>query len=297
MIIKKISVAICTYNRPLLLERCIESVLTQNTNYEYEIIVIDNDAKKTAQEIVQKYKARVHYYFQPLKGLSYARNMAVSKATGEFLLFIDDDEYADQNWLKNMINCQKKYKADVVLGKVIYEIPEHFPSYIKKSLFFRRKNRITGENAGINEGYTGNTLVRRKLFELRNPSFLEQFNHTGGEDSDFFNFLLSRQAKIIFSNEAIIYETQDFKRLKASWFYKRGYRSGYNYSNHLFKNNHFFIGCIKWLYSVFGGFMVSFLLIIRMIFSPNKYFIKMLAKLGNQLGKIGYAFRFQIKDY
>ncbi|MDQ1167131.1 glycosyltransferase family 2 protein [Flavobacterium sp. SORGH_AS_0622] len=135
MLYKYITVAICTYNRPLLLQKCIESVLIQNTDYEYEIIVIDNDSRKTAQEIVEKYEERVQYYFQPLKGLSFARNMAVSKATAEFVLFIDDDEYADLNWLTNMINCQKKYSADVVLGKVIYEIPEYFPSYIKKSSF------------------------------------------------------------------------------------------------------------------------------------------------------------------
>lgn len=297
MLYKYITVAICTYNRPLLLQKCIESVLIQNTDYEYEIIVVDNDSRKTAQEIVEKYEERVQYYFQPLKGLSFARNMAVSKATGEFVLFIDDDEYADRNWLTNMINCQKKYSADVVLGKVIYEIPEYFPSYIKKSSFFIRKNIVTGQEAKINEGYTGNTLVNRKLFDLRIPSFLEKFNHTGGEDSDFFNFLLSKQAKIIFSNEAVIYETQDSKRLKVSWFFKRGYRSGYNYASHILKNNNFFIGSIKLIYSVLGGLFISFILIIRTIFSPNKFYIKTLAKIGNQLGKIGYLFRCQITDY
>ncbi|WP_264553795.1 glycosyltransferase family 2 protein [Flavobacterium sp. N2038] len=297
MISKNITIAICTYNRPLLLKKCIESVLIQNTDCEYEVIVIDNDARKTAQEVVEKYKPKVQYYFQPLKGLSYARNMAVSNANGEFLLFIDDDEYADRDWLNNMINCQKKYSADVVLGKVIYEIPDHFPSYIKNSLFFFRKNRITGENAGVNEGYTGNTLVHKKLFNLRTPAFLEEFNNTGGEDSDFFNFLLSKKAKIIFSSEAVIYETQDVKRLKISWFYKRGYRSGYNYSSHLLRTNHFFIGYIKLLFSAFGGLVLSFLLLFRTVFSPDKYFIKMLAKLGNQLGKIGYMCHFQIKDY
>lgn len=297
MISKNITIAICTYNRPLLLKKCIESVLMQNTDYDYEVIVIDNDARKTAQEVVEKYKSRVQYYFQPLKGLSYARNMAISKANGEFLLFIDDDEYADRDWLNNMVSCQEKYSADVVLGKVIYEIPDHFPSYIKKSSFFIRKGIVTGKEAEINEGYTGNTLVSRELFDLRTPAFLEEFNHTGGEDSEFFNFLLAKKAKIIFSNEAVIYETQDVKRLKISWFYKRGYRSGYNYSRYLLKSNDFFTGRIRLLYSILGGLILSFILIFRTIFNPNKYFIKMLAKIGNQLGKIGYLFRYQIKDY
>lgn len=292
-----ISVLICTYKRPILLQKCIESVLYQNTKSEYEVIVIDNDVEKSAQQIVEKYRTKIQYFFQPLKGLSYARNMAVSKANGEFILFIDDDEYADINWISYMIDCQKKYQADVVLGKVVYEIPEKFPSYIKKSSYFIRKNRITGEKAISNEGYTGNTLVRKELFKLRTPSFLIEFNHTGGEDSEFFNFLLFKKAKIVFTDDAVIYETQDDQRLKVSWFYKRGYRAGYNYSSHLFKNNNAFIAFIKLLYSVFGGLIVSLVFALKTLFMPYKYFIKMVTKMANQFGKLGYLFRYQIKDY
>lgn len=297
MISENITVAICTYKRPKLLEKCIESVLNQNAESNYGVIVIDNDIEESARGIVEKLNSKVQYFVQPLKGLSYARNMAVSKANGEFILFIDDDEYADKNWLSNMVDCQKKHQADVVLGKVVYEIPEKFPSYIKKSSYFIRKNRVTGEKAMLNEGYTGNTLVRKKLFNLRTPSFLTEFNHTGGEDSDFFNFLLSKKINIVFSNEATVYETQDDQRLKASWFYKRGYRAGYNYSSHLFKNNHSFIAYIKLLYSVFGGLILCLILALTTLFMPYKYFIKMLAKMANQFGKLGYLFSYQIKDY
>lgn len=294
---KNITVAICTYKRPILLQKCIQSVLDQNTESDFEIIVIDNDTEKTAQKIIEQYKTRVQYFLQPLKGLSHARNMAVSKANGRFILFIDDDEYADKNWLSNMVVCQKKYLADVVLGKVVYEIPDKFPLYIKRSSYFARKNITTGEKATLNEGYTGNTFVKRELFNLRTPPFLSEFNHTGGEDSEFFNFLLSKQANIVFCNDAVIYETQDEKRLKVSWFYKRGYRVGYNYSSHLFKNHNTFVAIIKLLYSVFGGLTLSLLLAFKTLFMPYRYFIKMVAKIANQLGKVGYLFGCQVKEY
>ena len=294
---KMISILICTYKRPFLLQKCIESILKQNTVALYEIIVVDNDIERSAQCITEMFNFSVQYFCQPLKGLSHARNMAVEKANGNFILFIDDDEYADSSWVDNMINCQQKYHADVVLGQVIYVIPDKFPSYIKNSFYFTRKQRVCGEIASVNEGYTGNTLVRKELFNLRRPPFSVEFNHTGGEDSDFFNFLLSKGANIVFSNEAVIYETQDDQRLAVSWFFKRGYRTGYNYSSHLFTTNSGFIAFLKCMYSVCGGLIVSFLYAVIVLFMPNKYFIKMVTKIGNQFGKLGYLLDYQIKDY
>lgn len=294
---KSITVAICSYKRPVSLQRCIESVLNQNTDALYEVIVIDNDHERSAQGITEMFKLNVKYFCQPLKGLSHARNMAVEKANGDFILFIDDDEYADSSWVDNMINCQKNYQADVVLGKVVYVIPDKFPSYIKKSFYFTRKRRVCGEKASVNEGYTGNTLVRKKLFKLRTPPFSVEFNHTGGEDSDFFNFLLSKGTNIVFSNKAVIYETQDDQRLEVSWFYKRGYRTGFNYASHLFKSNFTFIAFIKLLYSVFGGLFLCLIFALKTLFMPNKYFIKMISMIANQIGKLGYLSGYQINDY
>ncbi|KAF2332510.1 glycosyltransferase [Flavobacterium daemonense] len=292
-----ISILICTYKRPALLKTCIESILNQNANYDFEIIVIDNDPEETAIKIIEKYNGRIKYFLQPLRGLSHARNMAISKASGEIIVFIDDDEYADKNWLSNMIYCHKKYQADVVLGKVEYEIPSTFPLYIRQSSYFKRKSRITGEKATFNDGYTGNTLVKRELFNLRTPAFLLKFNHTGGEDSEFFNYLLSKGANIVFSNDAIIYETQDQQRLKITWFYKRGYRSGSTYAGNLFQNNNAIIASIKLVYSIIGGLIFSFILVLGTLIMPYKYFIKMVVKLANQFGKLGYVVGLQIESY
>jgi len=297
MIINYISVVICTYKRPILLEKCIVSVLNQRFESNFEIIVVDNDFEESARAIVDNFNSRIRYFIQPIKGLSNARNLAVSEAVGDFILFIDDDEYADENWLSKMVECQCIFQADVVLGKVVYEIPERFPLYIRQSSYFTRKSRRTGDKALFNEGYTGNTLVRKVLFNLRTPAFLASFNHTGGEDSEFFNFLLKKKMNILFSNDAIIYETQDDQRLKVSWFYKRGYRTGYNYSSFLFDNYSVRIAFIKLLLSVLGGLILSLILSLITLFRPYKYFLKTLAKLANQFGKVGYLFGYQIKDY
>ena len=292
-----ISILICTYKRPILLQKCIESTINQNTTYEYEIIVVDNDVDQSGKTVVDFFGTPVQYFHQPLKGLSNARNMAVSKANGAFILFIDDDEYADENWLTNIVNCQQKFNADVVLGKVIYEIPLSFPSYIRKSSYFTRDAIRTGQLAVINQGYSGNTLVRIELFNLRTPPFQTHFNHTGGEDSDFFNFLIENNAKIIFCNEATIHEIQDEKRLKIRWFLKRGYLGGYNYTQSTFENKSFLSAFFILTKSFCGGIVISFKLLMLTLITPNKYFIKFISKLGNQFGKLGYIFNLKLKNY
>lgn len=292
-----ISVCICTYNRPALLQKCIESVINQKTDIPYEILVIDNDEHQSARVIVKKFTHDVKYFHQPLKGLSNARNMAVSVSERDFILFIDDDEFADENWISKILECQIQYRADVVLGDVQYLIPDEFPSYIKNSSFFQHKKRKTGEEASYNEGYTGNTLVRSSLFKLRTPPFLKEFNHTGGEDSNFINFLLSKNLKIVFSGDATIYEIQDERRLKTSWYFKRGFRGGYNYSSDLFNSKKSLKAILELMISLMGGIVLSIFLAVLSVILTDKYYLKMISKMGSQMGKISYFLGYQIYGY
>ena len=292
-----ISILICTYKRPVLLRNCIDSVLSQNYSLKFEVIVVDNDEDRTAEGVVLSYGSRVRYFSQPLKGLSHARNMAVSKASGEFVLFIDDDEYADISWLDRIVDCQKKYDADVVLGKVVYEIPDSFPSYIRGSSYFFREPRVTGSRASWNEGYTGNTLVRKKLFELRTPPFLIEYNHTGGEDSDFFNFLLKNNVLIVFCNEAVIYEIQDEKRLKKNWYFIRGYRGGYLFSKKTLEDSGAAMGSLIIAKSVTGGGIISLCLLVKCVFNFNRNFLSFVSKFAGQLGKVGYLVGLKMDEY
>lgn len=291
-----ISILICTYKRPLLLKKCIESVINQITTYEYEVIVCDNDSNESAKEIVANYES-VIYCVQPLQGLSNARNKIVSVASGDFVLFIDDDEYPAPNWITSMMDCQMKYNADVVLGRVIYEIPDSFPIYIKESIYFKKKLRVDGELAKMNEGYTGNTLVKRNLFLLRNPPFLPEFNLTGGEDSNFFNYLITQNASIVFCDSAIIYEIQDEKRLNLTWFFKRGIQGGRNFIFALHRDKSSIIILLIFLKSLLGGIILTSLYFLLSIILPNKFLLVFISKFGNQIGKLTFWINLNLKNY
>ncbi len=283
-----ISVLVCTYNRPLLLGKCLESIFDQITKYEYEVIVVDNDERQSAKEIVQYFEGRIEYIIEPNLGLANVRNKAVEIAKGEYILFIDDDEVADFDWIENMVNAQHRYNADAVFGQVYYKVPNHFPSYIRSSIYFNRKKIENGKKLLLNEGYCGNTLVRRSLFQLRIPSFNPEFNNTGGEDSDFFNFLIRNEYKLVFCSDAKIVETQDENRKSLIWFYKRAFNSGVNYTSIICgkkKRLHLINTIICVLNILFNLFQLLYISILSILFF-NRYFLSLVLKIGTINGKI-----------
>lgn len=93
----KASIIITTYNRPVFLKRAIQSCLQQDTEFSYEIIVVDDNGvhsemQRTTQALVEKF-CNVHYLpLQKNSGACYARNEGVQNAAGEYIFFLDDDD-------------------------------------------------------------------------------------------------------------------------------------------------------------------------------------------------------------
>jgi glycosyltransferase involved in cell wall biosynthesis len=88
----KVSVTIPTFNRAHLLGHAIDSVLRQ-TYADVEIIVIDDGSTDNTADVVAKYGDRVRYYWQPNGGLGAARNAGLDRATGDWIAFLDSDDY------------------------------------------------------------------------------------------------------------------------------------------------------------------------------------------------------------
>lgn len=289
----------CTYQRPQLLDNCLKSILNQQSLYPFEIIVIDNDAFQTAKPIVDIYTENVKYISCFDKGLSNARNMAVQNANGEFVLFIDDDEVADENWLENILITQRKFDADAVFGRVIYKIPNTYPSFIRNSKYFNRKRKLTGLHLQLNEGYSGNTLIRKSLFSLRNPPFDPKYNFSGGEDTDFFNFLLKLKYRLIYCDEAVIYETQDLNRVRLRWYYNRGYNSGREYVGTILRSTQ--TRKLAKIFQLCINLIFSFLLIMAYISLSvvlfNWFFLVLWVRFSSFCGKLNAFIKFLFSFY
>ncbi len=117
-----ITVVICTRERPGALARCLDSLLAQNYP-SFKVLVVDNaPVTEATAEVVGSAARRgpVTYLKEPKAGLSFARNAAVAAAPGEILAWIDDDEYADENWLAEVARALADHpEADVVSGVIV----------------------------------------------------------------------------------------------------------------------------------------------------------------------------------
>ena len=99
-----VSVIIPTFNRAYLLGRAVESVLSQTYN-NYEIIVVDDGSDDGTGEIIESFNKRVRFFRIPHSGVSKARNTGIEKAKGDWISFLDSDDY----WLPQKLEKQMTY--------------------------------------------------------------------------------------------------------------------------------------------------------------------------------------------
>jgi len=114
-----VSIVVPTFQRPDDIKRALKSLMTQKApKRAMEIIVADNDPAGTAKKTVERFmgtsQIEVHYVHVPEPGVSNARNGALAKARGRFIIFLDDDMEALEGWTENLIETSLKFKAGIV---------------------------------------------------------------------------------------------------------------------------------------------------------------------------------------
>lgn len=223
--VKHISVCICTYKRPQLLNRLLRALGTQETDgqFTYSIVVADNDRLRSAEPVVSEFAAAsnipVAYCVEPEQNISHARNRAIANATGDFIAFIDDDEFPIQNWLLTLYRACNEYNVDGVLGPVKRHFDEKPPEWIVKGNFYERAVYPTGALLDKEEGRTGNVLLKRTIFDGQIQHFRPEFR--GGGDKEFFRRMIDSGNKFIWCAEAVAYEVVPPIRWKRSFMLKR----------------------------------------------------------------------------
>ncbi len=164
----KISVIVPVFNTEQYLDRCLESIVNQ-TYKNIEVILVDDGSKKVCSDLCDawmKKDERIQVIHKQNEGLGYARNTGIQKATGEFLFFIDSDDYLDETTIECCKNCAEKTAAEIVCygfsavnrnGKVISERIPDMPKMIYEGEEIREillpemlgDNPKTGKSANI----------------------------------------------------------------------------------------------------------------------------------------------------
>lgn len=229
-----ISVCVCTYKRPVLLERLLRALgsLQTGDRFTYSIIVVDNDAGMSAKPTVEGYAgavtAPVFYEVEPERSISLARNRAVANAGGSHVAFIDDDECPGPDWLLRLYQAMKEYTADGVLGPVIPEYETEPPEWVIRGKLHERESFETG-TVIRNHVYTrtGNTLLHRSLFQRTPVPFDPQFGRMGGEDTEFFRRMIHDGRTFVWCQEAPVREWVPRERIAETYLLKRALMRGF----------------------------------------------------------------------
>lgn len=227
-----ISVCVCTYKRRHIVDT-LQSVLAQRLapGLQLEIVVVDNDPLKSAEQAVTEVGAGtaipVRYASEPARNIARARNRALFLARGDWLAMIDDDEVAEPTWLQELLDAATKYRADIVIGRVVARYPTGAPRWLTVADPFSRNLGPSGTKCTT--GLSGNTLMRWQMLRDTSIRFDPAFGLSGGEDTDFFSRHHSAGAKIVVASEAVVSEEVPMGRLSPAYLRQRAIRAGQSY--------------------------------------------------------------------
>lgn len=230
-----ICVCICTYKRPEFLRRLLEKLREQETGgwFTYSIVVVDNDHLRSAESEVSRFAASsaipVRYCVEHEQNIAMARNKAVENATGDYVAFIDDDEFPAGNWLLTLLNACNEYGVAGVLGPVYSHFDTEPPTWIVKGKFWQRPTYPTGTTVSGRMGRTGNVLLRKAILDANRKPFRPEFRT--GEDQEFFSRMIEQGHNFIWCNEAVAYEIIPPTRWEHSFILRRCFFQG-SYTPH-----------------------------------------------------------------
>src|SRR3990172_1969071 len=100
------SVIICTRNRRTYVKKCLQSLLEQDyRKNNFEVVLVDNASTDGTKDEVMEFSSllNLQYVWEPIPGVSRARNRGLEKARGEIGVFLDDDTVAYPNWLTELL--------------------------------------------------------------------------------------------------------------------------------------------------------------------------------------------------
>ena len=230
---ERVAVCALTYLRPAGLRRLIDGLaaIEVPTETEVHVVIVDNDPERSARDGVDEARHRfphsLHYVSEPARGISTARNAAVRTSLelgADAICFLDDDEWPDPRWLTGLVGSRRETGADVVTGTVIPVFDDPPPNWVVEGKFFdRRRHR---HHEPMRYATTSTVLISADRLDDRPEPFDPAFGMSGGEDTHLFAQLHDEGARIVWTDDAVVYEAIPPSRVSATWIVRRDYRRG-----------------------------------------------------------------------
>lgn len=243
-------IAVCTCKRPIMLHNCLTSIISTQLPHDCNVslAVIDNDIEQKAKPVVAKIKTvspiAIHYVHEPRRGIPFARNKALNfaaEAHDDYLVFIDDDEIATENWLVSLFAyALRKEGRAVIHGRVIYECPLNAPKHLAP-FFTEKKFKATGQP--LTSCATDNVLIPLALVKKFHLQFDEARPLAGGTDTIFFCAAHEKGIEISACSEAVVIEHVPLERINIRWLSRRKFRVGIDMRNRKIRNGKAVMTC------------------------------------------------------
>lgn len=169
----KLSVIVPIYNTEKFLSKCIDSIINQTLQKKIEIILINDGSTDNSHNIclkyIEKYPEKIKYINNKNIGCSATRNLGIEIAQGEYIAFVDSDDYIEKTMYEELISMAEKEKKDIVICGINYidlgnsNIQEDIPKPLKSKYdFLLKENKI---------GNTYNKIFKKDLIIKNNIIF------------------------------------------------------------------------------------------------------------------------------
>lgn len=214
----KISVIVPVYNAEKYLHRCVDSILSQ-TFTDFELLLINDGSKDCSGIICDEYAAkdeRVRVFHKKNGGASSARNLGLENAKGEWIAFVDSDDYVLPIFLESLIE-KIKYDTDLCICSIIpdYSISSEYK--ITKTSFNYEGNvqNFLLLNDCQMSGSLCNKLLKRTIIEEKHLYLDETIKYR--EDEEFLlRYMLYVQKVVATQKEIYVYIVPNFYKYNNS---------------------------------------------------------------------------------
>lgn len=197
-----ISIVIAVYNAEKYLDKCLSSVARQ-TFANIEILLIDDGSIDASLDICLKWSksdSRVIVWHQNNSGVSNARNKGIELAKGDYIVFVDADDYVEQTYIQNLY--EKRNMADIVISGYNRVSEYQEPILLGREGFLKREEMFFNMLCtNIVTGACWNKIFKKKILMEHHISFDE--NIDVGEDMLFVTEYLQHCASYYYINKAL----------------------------------------------------------------------------------------------
>lgn len=192
------------YNAEKFIHKCLDSLLNQKTDYNYNIICVNDGSSDNSLKILKEYEEKntlIRVLNQENSGIAKTRNLGINYVTGKYISFIDIDDFVTNDYVQKLLKCSYENNADIVRCNYYeYDVEQELVIKTGKDKEFRIINGNIGKEILDYKGYPWGGVFKSELW--RNIQYPNDFWY---EDMIIRMILFRKAKKFVYINDKLYY--------------------------------------------------------------------------------------------